>query len=212
MAEEQDSQELPPDEEDPEDDDRRREKRFPAVGITLLYSPNDSDCVPNTGELVREATAYDMSLTGLSFDVREPLAGGEELYIQIEDPAGGPAEQVLAEVKWCRRVDYGHFRIGTKIRATRSGPTADEEPLTRPVGRGPAVPSGAELRCPSCRAVTTLSFIGLQSGPWEKGVMPLYQCSACDSSRTIAAILAHNRDRTLARRRSKRAARKRRKS
>ena len=175
--------------------DRRRERRYPVVGIGVLYSPTERRCLDNAGQLVREAVAVDVSLTGLSFDVREPLAPGEELLIELDDPAGGPAERILAEVRWCRQVDDAHYRIGTRIRETvavgRNGDDADV--AARPIGKGLPVPSGVDLRCPACGGQSEFTLLGLQPGAWETGVMPLYQCGVCDSSRSITSILAYNR-------------------
>ncbi len=176
-------------------EERRHENRYPVVGIELLYSPFDGKVLENAGTLVREAVAYDVSLSGLSFDVREAVTPGEELVIQLEDPAGGQAERLLAEVRWCHKLDDAHFRIGTRIKESATG-DASRPPgrlVPKPIGKGPPVPSGAEFRCPACRKQTRFTLIGLQAGTWEKGVFPLYQCAKCESSRSILAILSYNR-------------------
>ena len=178
------------------DDDRRHERRYPLVGIEVLFSPFDGKVLANTGQMLREAVAFDMSLSGLSFDVTEPVEEGSDLLIQIADPTGGPGERILAEVRWCHKVDHAHYRIGTRIKESQAtgkpGETAANLASDR-IGRGPQVPSGAEFRCPACKELTEFSFIGLQSGTWEAGVFPLYQCAACASTRSIVAILSFNR-------------------
>lgn len=178
------------------DDDRRHERRYPVVGIEVLFSPFDGKVLANTGQMLREAVAFDISLSGLSFDVTEPVEEGEELLIQIADPTGGQGERILAEVRWCHQVDHAHYRIGTRIKESETEEIASEatgDLISEPIGRGPQVPSGAEFRCPACKEQTSFSFIGLQSGTWEKGVFPLYQCAACASTRSIVAILSFNR-------------------
>ncbi len=177
------------------DDDRRNERRYPVVGIELLYSPYDGKVLEDTRKWLLEAVAFDMSLSGLSFDVRMPVEPGEELEIQIEDPAGGPAERMLAEVRWCRQVDDAHYRIGTRIKDSEEGAPMQPagELISKSPGKGPLVPSGAEFRCPACGELTHLTYIGLQAGTWEKGVFPLYQCEDCKSTRSIIAILGYNR-------------------
>ncbi len=178
------------------DDDRRLERRYPVVGIEVLFSPFDGKVLENAGQMLREAVAFDISLSGLSFDVTEPVADGEELLIQIADPAGGQGEQVLAEVRWCQRIDHAHYRIGTRIKEWKVAGVLGEprgELPSVPIGRGPQVPSGAEFRCPACADLTKFTLIGLQSGTWEKGVFPLYQCGGCSSTRSIIAILSYNR-------------------
>ncbi|MEM7352759.1 MAG: PilZ domain-containing protein [Acidobacteriota bacterium] len=177
------------------EEDRRHERRYPVVGIELLYSPYDGKVLENTGKLLRDAVAFDMSLSGLSFDVREPVPIGRELIIQIEDPSGGAGERVLAEVRWCREIDDAHYRIGTRIKQAGADEPDHEagEMISKSVGKKPLVPSGAEFRCPACGDLTELTLIGLQAGTWEKGVFPLYQCDACRSTRSIIAILGYNR-------------------
>ena len=172
------------------DGDRRHERRYPVVGIEVLYSPFDGKVLENAGQLVREAVAFDISLSGLSFDVREKLAEGEEVVIQIEDPAGGQAERILAEVRWCHQID-AHYRIGTRIKESTAGEPIAGELISRL--SGPLVPSGAEFRCPACGKRTYFTLIGLQGGTWEKGVFPLYKCGACESTLSIIAILGYNR-------------------
>ncbi len=190
----QESDSLP--EEAVSEDDRRHERRYPVVGIEVLFSPFDGKVLANTGQMLREAVAFDISLSGLSFDVTEPVEEGEELLIQIADPAGGQGERILADVRWCHKVDHAHFRIGTRIKESENSEAAAEaasELESVAIGRGPQVPSGAEFRCPACKEMTTFSLIGLQAGTWEKGVFPLYQCAACASTRSIVAIMSFNR-------------------
>ncbi len=177
------------------EDDRRHERRYPVVGIELLFSPFDGKVVENAGKMLRDAVAFDMSLSGLSFDVREPVEIGRELLIQLADPAGGPGERLLAEVRWCREIDDAHYRIGTRIKESNPEDPAHEpgELISKSAGRKPMVPSGAEFRCPACGELTELSLIGLQAGTWETGVLPLYQCNSCRSTRSIVAILGYNR-------------------
>lgn len=178
------------------DDDRRHERRYPVVGIEVLFSPFDGKVLANAGQMLREAVAFDMSLSGLSFDVTEPVEEGSELVIQIADPAGGKGEKVVAEVRWCDRIDHAHYRIGTRIKEAETAEIeieAASEWISEAIGRGPQVPSGAEFRCPACKKMTSFSLIGLQAGAWERGVFPLYQCASCASTRSIVAILSYNR-------------------
>ncbi len=189
----------PPDvpaQEAAEDDDRRGERRYLVVGIEVLFSPFDGKVLANTGKMLREAVAFDMSLSGLSFDVTEPVEEGKDLMILIADPAGGKGERMLAEVRWCHKVDHAHYRIGTRIKDAETSEIEIEaagEVISEAIGRGPQVPSGAEFRCPACKVMTTFSLIGLQAGTWKEGVFPLYQCAACSSTRSIVAILSFNR-------------------
>jgi len=180
------------------DDDRRIEHRYPVVGIGVLFSPFDGKVLENTGKMLREAVAFDISLSGLSFDVTEAVEAGRELEIQIADPAGGQGERILAEVRWCHQLDHAHYRIGTRIKEAEAAEPLGKAEVTgrgvpQAIGRGPEVPSGGEFRCPACAELTTFSLIGLQSGTWERGVFPLYQCGGCGSTRSIVAILSYNR-------------------
>ena len=175
-------------------DDRRQERRYPVVGIAVLYSPSEGKCLEDAGRLVRQAFAYDMSLSGLSFDVSEPLEPEDELFIEIADPTG-QAERILAEVRWCRKIEEHHYRIGTWIKQAAAmdhpGTTAGLE--AKPIGKGAPVPSEVDFECPACGNQTIFALVGLQSGSWKQGLLPLYQCSLCQSSRAITGLLAHKR-------------------
>ncbi len=184
----------------PRPEDRRAEVRFPAVGIDLLYCPVAGDCLEGAGESLRQAVAFDMSLSGLSFDVGRPLTQGATLLVLVDNPRGGPQERLLAEVRWCRELAPGHYRVGTVIQEARleapTGGELDPAPAAvEAIGKGPRVPTEAEFHCPACGARATFRLRGIQRGTWQRGIFPLYDCSACGTTRGISGILSHNRQR-----------------
>jgi len=172
---------------------KRQEERFPCVGIELMFSPVRGDCVEALGSEIYSAIAHDMSFSGLSFDVIEPLVGGERLYILVSNQFQ-PAERLTAEVCWCKSLENGNYRIGVSI-VESTGVEYDEGKKAYDVisTSDSLGPSEARLICPSCSQESTFVFVENQEGDWESGVMPLYKCSSCTTTRSIPNILEFNR-------------------
>lgn len=174
----------------------QREQRFPCVGIALLYSAREDRGQPALGALLHRAATHDMSLKGLSFDVAAPLALGTVLTVLVGQPEGSACEQMLTTVRWCRQLAAGHFRVGVQIRAS--------QPLLRPLPGGtPAlfssvqvgqpVPASVELACPACGAHTVFELVGNQPVAGHAGLMPLYDCPLCETTRSIMGLLSYAR-------------------
>lgn len=173
-----------------------REQRFPCVGIALLYSAREDRGQPALGALLHRAATHDMSLQGLSFDVAAPLALGAVLTVLVGQPEGGACEQMLTTVRWCRPLAEGHFRVGVQIR--------DSQPLLRPlpggevdmflsVQVGQPVPASVELACPACGTHTVFELVTTQPVAGRDGLMPLYDCSVCETTRSIMGLLSYAR-------------------
>ena len=71
--------------------------------------------------------------------------------------------------------------------------TDSKAPLENIAANDIAMPSGAELRCPSCLEQAIFELIANQTGHWTQGILPLYTCSRCKTTRTIPNILEFNR-------------------
>lgn len=171
---------------------KRQVKRFPCVGITLMYSPLISKDVSNLSEYIYNATSNDVSLSGLSFDTYEHLEPGDKLIVLIRIPEKNSSERLLTIVRWCKKLDDNKYRVGIKIDSSEI--IDDDDPgnhISIPVNID-SVPAEAELRCPACMQTTTFVFVDHQSIP-EKGSMPLYNCQECGSTRSLIGILADNR-------------------
>jgi len=172
---------------------QRNEKRFPCVGIELMFSPVRGECVEALGTEIYSAISHDMSFSGLSFDITKPLTKGEKLYILVSNQFQ-PAERLTAEVCWCKILENGHYRIGVSIVGS-AGVKYDENKKSYDVisASDSLGPSEARLICPSCLQEATFIFVENQKGDWEGGVMPLYKCSSCTTTRSIPNILEFNR-------------------
>jgi len=173
----------------------RTEPRFPCVGMELMYSPQSKACLDGVGRDFERVAARDISLSGLSFETDRPLGVGETLLVMVQNPGGDP-ERLVTEVRWCRPADQNGFQVGVKIVAlaeeTDQGATVLDF-----VGRGLQTPVGFSLHCPACRRPSTFDLVGAQDGDWE-GIMPLYNCGDCGSTRALPSILAHNRQQQVA--------------
>lgn len=175
--------------------ERRRAVRFPTVGIGLLFCPVEGKCLDHVGRNLMEAAGVDMSLSGIAFDVNRPLRSGQKLMVIVESPAGGPGEKLVTEVRWCKALPDGNYRVGTAIQTAQSVAELGEKLniQAEPISEGPEFPSEVELFCPSCQEKATFYFLGVQPGTWPKGMLPLYDCSCCNSTLTITSILSYNR-------------------
>lgn len=171
----------------------RKQPRYPCVGIDLMFSPIRDDYVEAMGAKIYQAVCHDMSFSGLSFDVIKALPVGERLLIIVENQFQ-PREQLHAEVRWCKAVSENVFRIGVKIVLEQSCDFLDNQTALDDIAvPNLAMPSGAELRCPSCLERSVFELVDNQPGQWAKGVLPLYNCSVCGTTRTIPNILEFNR-------------------
>ncbi|AEG00098.1 response regulator [Methylomonas methanica] len=171
----------------------RKQPRFPCVGIDLMFSPLQDDYVEAMGAKIYQAVCHDMSFSGLSFDVIKALPVGERLLIIVENQFQ-PREQLHAEVRWCKTISERVFRIGVKILLEQSSEfAATDAALDDIAAHDLAIPSGAELRCPACLERSVFELVANQPGQWTKGQLPLYNCSICDTTRTIPNILEFNR-------------------
>lgn len=172
----------------------RQQERFLCVGIDLMYSPIQDDYIEGMGAKIYQAVCHDMSFSGLSFDVVHPLEPGDLIVILVQNQFQ-PSERLRGEIRWCKPVSDKVFRIGVKIllEETAEAPTAGEEPLVDIAAHDKAMPSGAELRCPLCLERAVFSLIADQPGNWTQGVLPMYGCSVCGTTRTIPNILEFNR-------------------
>jgi len=175
--------------------ERREAARFPAVGIGLLFCPVEGKCLDHVGRDLMEAAGVDMSLSGIAFDVNRPLRSGQKLVVIVESPAGGAGEKLVTEVRWCKALPDGNYRVGTAIEAAPSAVELEEKINIQPdpISAGPKVPSQVEFFCPSCHEKATFYFLGVQPGMRPQGMLPLYDCSCCNSTLTITSILSYNR-------------------
>ena len=177
-----------------------RAQRFPCVGIALIYSARDDRGQPELGRLLHRAATRDMSLKGLSFDLNAPLQPGSTLAVLVGQPQTQACEQLHTTVRWCRPLPDGHFRVGVQI--DQSQPvlrdlSAHDTRLLREDQVGLPVPSSVELVCPACGAHALFELVNNQVVTDQPGLMmPLYDCSVCETTRSIMGLLAYARQTT----------------
>lgn len=173
---------------------QRSQQRFPCVGIDLMYSPLQDDYVEGMGAKIYQAVCHDMSFSGLSFDVVHAMEVGERIIIIVENQFR-PQERLYADVRWCKPLDESIFRIGVQILLStdENAELLTITDLEDIAAHEAAMPSGAELRCPLCLERSVFSLLDNQVGHWTQGVLPLYGCSECGTTRTIPNILEFNR-------------------
>ena len=172
----------------------RKENRFPCVGITLLYSPLEDESVHHLAELLQEATSNDMSLGGLSFDVTEPMEPGSRLYVLIQaDDIDETKEHLITCVRWVKRVAEQCYRVGVSIESVEQVDKCNPG-VHIPIGTEELVPSAIQLYCPACGKLASFKSVGKQRVSGKRGVVPLYDCSCCSTTRSLVNILKYNRN------------------
>lgn len=176
----------------------RREARYPCVGIALLYSAREDRTMPGMGTLLHQVATHDMSLRGMSFDVAAPLAQGAALTVLVGQPDADTCEHLLTRVCWCRELGPGQFRVGVEIeKSSQVNRKLAGQSGYESVQVGLPVPSSVELTCPACGAHTTFELVGHQSVAERAGLMPLYDCAACETTRSIMSLLAYARQKVI---------------
>ena len=99
--------------------EQRSEERYACAGTVLLYAPDAAKANDENG--LHRARVQDMSLSGISFDVPEPLPVGRKLVLLIRQSDGKGQECLLAEVRWCEAVRKDVYRVGVRIEYSELG-------------------------------------------------------------------------------------------
>jgi len=167
----------------------RSQQRYPCVGITLLYSPVQKSSIANLAEHLFKAAVHDMSLSGLAFEVDREMRDGGKLVVLMQRPECPTPARLMSEVRWCRKLSSGCYRIGIVIDGTEPIiPDAPGKHISDPIGRS-IVPQAVSTLCPACGKSADFSYIGEQPVLAGFGVMPLYNCSECGTTRSLPGIV-----------------------
>ena len=174
------------------DKQRRRYQRFRSVGMARLYSPAAGGYLDGVAQLILNAALHDMSLTGLSFDVSEAFELGELLYVEAQQ-TDQHSERFKAEVRWCEALPAGGYRVGVKV--TESGVVERDRCESGEIVSlvGAEFPIAVDMSCPACNESATFSFVSTQGAVAGGASMPLYNCSACGTTRSLAGMLIQQR-------------------
>lgn len=171
----------------------RQEQRFPSVGMTLSYSLAGSSDSGDLAQTLFEASLADLSLSGMAFDVDRPLEPDARILVVLEAPESG-VEQLESRVVWCSRIGGRHYRVGVRIDHSKGivpGEFNEERHVN--IQKGSSIPVTTRFYCPACGALSYFDFVGMERMPESNGALPLYDCSACASTRSIMSILQYNR-------------------
>lgn len=173
--------------------DKRKESRYPGIYLSLLFSPTAGEHIKDLAESYLHASSHDMSVGGMSFDVSVQIPVDSPLVVSVPNEQG-PNDELKAIVSWCREIEGGNYRVGVffDIEAGIQRPAAETDFI--PVLDGPGIPSEAILVCPACLVLNRFTYKGLQK--YHSGSeLPLYDCGACGSTRSITSLLSFNRQR-----------------
>jgi len=178
-------------------DDKRKTFRFPCVGIALLYLSPDKQAMAGVGTALLHATAHDISLAGISFDVSQDMQVGQRLLISVRSPDEQQAETLQTEVRWCKKLDNKQFRVGVAILDIEIIADGENKAYEiKHIGHGIEAPAGARFICPACEICSWFDLIGEQPDIPSAAIMPLYNCNNCHTTRTITSLLTFNRQTT----------------
>lgn len=154
----------------------------PCVGIELLYSPVDRDSVDNFAQQLFELTKE------LTFNVTQYVGPGKEIRIIITNKSG-PNHQLIANVVSCEQLNKHTYRIDTKL--TGDTPVQEDHAslISIPINNGPSIPQEIKLLCPACNVPGIFMYVATQDGHWHEGILPIYNCSSCGTSRAMTGLL-----------------------
>lgn len=174
------------------EDEQRKEPRFPCVGFPLLYSALNDANVKDLGCKLHHAAAVDMSLLGMAFDIKEPLLIGDKLLIQPDNNSEDSKEKILTEVCWCRKLSSGGYRVGLVIVTNISQQKTNKQQVASKIKKivNRETPAEIVIVCPACKKHSTFLFFDYQPVLEGKGLMPLYDCSSCGTTRSLTGIIS----------------------
>lgn len=161
-------------------------KTLPCVGFELHYSPFERDCIENLGHTVQSIKLE------LSFDVHDALKPAQQIVILFSNQHS-PTEKLYGEVVSCKEIEKDTFRVKIRtLTVQHISPDDSSDSISLPVSKGMSTPVEITLECPSCKATSIFHLIANQGGDWDKGIMPIYNCDSCGTTRAIISLLEHN--------------------
>lgn len=154
----------------------------PCVGFELQYSPLDRRCVENLAQALHPKT------NEFTFDVFQEVLAGQEIRLLFSNKQG-PTQQLLAEVKVCRKLAKNHFRITLTTNTENCVVIDNTDLICLPISKGASSPVEINLHCPACNNKTPFHFIANQDGDWEQGILPIYNCGSCGTTRAMIGLI-----------------------
>ena len=158
---------------------------LPCVGFELQYSPLKRDCAENLAHtLLPQSNEF-------TFDVIQEVQPEQEILILFSNKHS-PTQRLLAKVNVCNKLAEGHFRITLTIAANNVVALDNAELISMPISKGISAPIEMTFHCPACNSKTTFHFIANQDGDWEHGILPIYNCGSCGTTRAMIGLISCN--------------------
>jgi DNA-directed RNA polymerase subunit RPC12/RpoP len=158
---------------------------IPCVGFELQYSPLQRDSVENFANSLHSNTSE------FVFDVFQSVEVGKDILMLFSNKQE-PTQQILAEVLTCIRLEDEHYRLTLKIRPDSRILIDKVDLICLPIIKGPSTAQQMTLECPSCSSISPFRFIATQEGDWDNGILPIYNCAACGTTRAMIGLLNDN--------------------
>lgn len=159
-------------------------KTLPCVGFELNYSPFERDCVENLLQLLGSKH------TTVAFDVHEEVEPNQQLVVLFSNQHK-PTEKLYGKIIECRQINDDTYRV--RVNLCKADASEDMlEHISLPVIKGISTPTEISLTCPACASNTSFNLIANQNGAWDKGIMPLYNCESCGTTRAMIGLLEYN--------------------
>ncbi len=155
----------------------------PCVGFGLQYSPIERACVDNLAQSLHNLTREYI------FDVVQAVMPGQEIQVVFSNNQT-PTHCLTAEVRECNQIGENHYRISLMTQAEAVVRMDNTESIYMPIAKGTATALQMTLECPSCNHKSSFQFIANQEGDWEKGMLPIYNCGSCGSSRAMIGLVS----------------------
>ena len=160
--------------------EHRREPRYSCSALAAILK--------DVGERLYHAAAIDLSLSGLAFDVDMPLLSGDKIIVLLNKPDESVHEELMTKVRWCRELPSGQYRVGVAIDTSSQSIQKNAVPAIN-FNAERTAPVEIETFCPACKKKSTFIFVAYQPVLVNKGVMPLYDCMACGTTRSLTGII-----------------------
>ncbi|MDH5446537.1 MAG: PilZ domain-containing protein [Gammaproteobacteria bacterium] len=172
---------------------KRSQTRFLCIGIELLYSPIGGNIVSDVANSLLTATSHDISMGGMAFDIDHEMQIGEQLLVTIKSPDSAN-EMLRTEVRWCKALEANRYRVGVLIiDIIKQAEISEGEYQIEQLENTDGVPNQAMFICPACKQKGWFNLVGKQEGTPYPTILPLYNCSHCNTTRTIPSLLSFNR-------------------
>lgn len=167
--------------------DDRKETRYSCVGIPLVYSAANDSPLNGLGQKFYHAATVDMSMTGLAFDLEQPLLYGDKIIVLLDKSEGFIQEELVTEVRWCKKLSSDQYRVGVVVDVQQK-PILEHAIPEINFNNARMTPTELKIDCPACKKHSDFTFVAYQPILGGKGVMPLYDCSSCGTTRSLPGI------------------------